>query len=192
MLERPLQFVASSLDEFLKLKTKTTGNDSIVELTELVDDSGKLAIKQGKVGVTIINIEEERINRAQVPEAIRNNGDIAYVNPEIRLNLYLLFVANFNKYADSVRAISGVISYFQANNVFRPETHPGLDAEIQKIIFDLGTQTLEQLSYIWGFLGTSYRTSVVYKMRLVRIQEGLQRKSGAQVDATDYEMGAMN
>ncbi len=187
MLEKPLQFVAGSLDEFLKLKTKAMGNEALVVLSELVDENGKFAVKQGQVGLFVINIEEERVNKAQVPETRRSNGEIGYINPEIRLNLYLLFAANHKNYDDSLKAISNVIAFFQANSVFRPETHPALAPEVKKLIFDLCSYSFEELSYIWGVVGTSYRPSVIFKMRLVHIQEGLQRGTGGKIVHTDYD-----
>ena len=73
------------------------------------------------------------MNRAQQPEIIRGeNGALGYANPEIRLQLHLLFVANFKDHDDSIKNISSVISFFQSNNVFSPKKHPELDENIKK------------------------------------------------------------
>lgn len=188
MLEKPLQFIESSLNNYLRLRNRGTGNDTYLELTDIVDDQGKFSVSQSKVGMSLLNIEEERVNRAQTMDVIRGeNGAIGYVNPEIRLQLHLLFVANFKDHSDSVKNISAVISFFQSNNVFTPARHPELDANIDKIIVELGSFGFEQLSYIWGILGTNYRPSVIYKMRLVAIQEEFQQRSGAIIDKTVYQ-----
>ena len=188
MLEKPLKFIESSLNNYLRLRNRGTGHDTYLELTDIVDEQGKFAVSQGTVGMSLINIEEERVNRAQQPEVIRGeNGALGYANPEVRLQLYLLFVANFKDHDDSIKNISSVISFFQSNNVFTPKKHPELDENIKKIIFELGSYGFEQLSYIWGVLGTNYRPSVIYKMRLVTIQEGLQQRSGAIIDKTGYK-----
>ena len=193
MLEKPLQFIESSLDRYLRLRNRATGNDTFLELTDIVDDQGKFAVAQGTVGMSLINIEEERINRAQIREVVHgDNGVLGYVNPEIRLQLHLLFVANFKDHDDSVKNISAVISFFQANSVFTPARYPELDASIEKIVFELGSYGFEQLSYIWGYVGTSYRPSVVYRMRLVAIQEDLQQTTGAVVGETDYRLKGMS
>lgn len=188
MLEKPLKFIESLLNNYLRLRNRGTGHDTYLELTDIVDEQGKFAVSQGTVGMSLINIEEERVNRAQQPEIIRGeNGALGYANPEIRLQLHLLFVANFKDHDDSIKNISSVISFFQSNNVFSPKKHPELDENIKKIIFELGSYGFEQLSYIWGVLGTNYRPSVIYKMRLVTIQEGLQQRSGAIIDKTGYK-----
>ena len=185
MLEKPLQFIESSLNNYLRLRNRGTGNDTFLELTDIVDEQGKFAVAQGTVGMSLINIEEERVNRAQIREVIRGeNGALGYANPEIRL--HLLFVANFKDHDDSIKNISAVISFFQSNNVFTPARHPELDQHIEKIVFELGSYGFEQLSYIWGFIGTNYRPSVLYRMRLVSIQEALQQARGALIDETDY------
>ena len=188
MLEKPLQFIEASLNNYLRLRNRGTGHDTYLELTDIVDEQGKFAVSQGTVGMSLINIEEERVNRAQQQEVIRaDNGALGYANPEIRLQLHLLFVANFKDHDDSIKNISSVISFFQSNNVFTPAKHPDLHENIKKIIFELGSYGFEQLSYIWGVVGTNYRPSVLYKMRLVTIQEGLQQRSGAIIDKTSFE-----
>ena len=188
MLEKPLQFIESSLNNYLRLRNRGTGNDTYLELTDIVDEQGKFAVAQGTVGMSLINIEEERINRAPLRDVLRGeNGALGYANPAIRLQLHLLFVANFKDHDDSIKNISAVISFFQSNNVFSPAKYPELDKNIDKIVFELASYGFEQLSYIWGVLGTNYRPSVLYKMRLVTIQEGLQQRSGAIVDEADYQ-----
>ncbi len=188
MLEKPLQFIADSLDNYLRLRNRTAGIENILVLSDIVDEQGKFAVTQGTVGLSLINVEEERINRAQVPEVIRGDGGVVgYVNPPVRLNLYLLFVAHFKDYQDSIKNISSVISFFQANNVFSPATHPELSDNIEKIVFELSSHGFEQMSYVWGILGTNYRPSIMYRMRLVAIQEGLVKKGGAIVDETGFK-----
>ena len=188
MLEKPLQFIESSLNNYLRLRNRGTGNDTYLELTDIVDEQGKFAVAQGTVGMSLINIEEERINRAPLRDVLRGeNGALGYANPAIRLQLHLLFVANFKDHDDSIKNISAVISFFQSNNVFTPAKYSELDKNIDKIVFELASYGFEQLSYIWGVLGTNYRPSVLYKMRLVTIQEGLQQRSGAIVDEADYQ-----
>ena len=187
MLEKPLQFIELSLNNYLRLRNRGSGHDTYLELTDIVDEQGKFAVAQSTVGMSLINIEEERVNRAQLPEVIRGEkGAVGYANPEIRLQLHLLFVANFKDHDDSIKNISAVISFFQSNNVFTPAKYPELDEKIKKIIFELGSYGFEQLSYVWGVLGTNYRPSVIYKMRLVTIQEGLQKRSGAIIEKIGY------
>jgi hypothetical protein len=180
------------LNNYLRLRNRGTGNDTYLELTDIVDEQGKFTVAQGTVGMSLINIEEERVNRAQTRDLIRgDNGALGYVNPEIRLQVHLLFVANFKGHDDSIKNISAVISFFQSNSVFTPAKYSELDKNIDKIVFELGSFGFEQLSYIWGFIGTNYRPSVLYKMRLVTIQEGLQQRSGAIIDETEYKAMGM-
>ncbi|MCP4117480.1 MAG: DUF4255 domain-containing protein [Desulfobacteraceae bacterium] len=193
MLEKPLKFIADSLDNYLRIRNRIVSNERVLVLTDIVDEQGKFAVKQGTVGLTLFNVEEERVNRAQVAEVIRGQGGtLGYANPALRLNLYLLFVANFKDYEDSIKNISSVIGFFQANNVFQPETHPELSSSIEKIVFELSSHSFEQMSYVWGILGTNYRPSIMYRMRLVVIQEGLRKQGGAVVDQTGFKGRGMN
>ncbi len=73
-----------------------------------------LTFKLGAVSVLLINIEEENALRA--PDRYMRmspDGTRQKVHPEIRLNLYVLFVARFTDYKQSLRHLSLIIRYFQ-------------------------------------------------------------------------------
>jgi hypothetical protein len=46
-----------------------------------------------------------------------------------------------------------------------------LDPGIIKLIVELYTLNFEQQNHLWGFLGAKYMPSVMYKARLLSIQE---------------------
>ncbi len=56
-------------------------------------------------------------------------------------------------------------------NVFTPFTHPSLDPGIEKLVFELYNLSFEQLNQVWGMLGGKYYPSVLYKMRVISIDE---------------------
>jgi len=43
-------------------------------------------------------------------------------------------------------------------------------ATLEKLTFDMVNMNFEQLNNLWGVLGGSYFPSVVYKVRLVKVQ----------------------
>lgn len=172
MIEKALQFLSSEVNAFLSLKT---GQNNKLTLTNLVDEGGKLTIADG-LALTLVNIEEEKIFKSQIPETAYINGNIAYSNPEQKLNLYVLFASyhnNNNNYQESLKLISHVISFFQARNVFNNEKYPQLGKEIEKLIVELCTLGFEQLNQLWTYVGGKYVPSVVYKIRMLVINEAL-------------------
>ena len=172
MIEKALQFLTTEVNAFLSLKT---GQNNKLVLTNLVDESGKLTISDG-LALTLVNIEEERIFRSQVPETTYINGNIAYSNPEQKLNLYLLFASyhnNNNNYQESLKLISYVIAFFQARNVFDNQKYPFLGKEIEKLVVELCTLSFEQLNQMWTYVGGKYVPSALYKVRMLVVNEAL-------------------
>ena len=96
----------------------------------------------------------------------------------IKLILYVLVSANFNDYKTSLQFLSGAIRFFQSKNVFNSQNTPALHASLEKLIVDLFTLGFEQQYHLWGSLGAKYLSSVLYRVRMVTIQE--MQKSGEQ------------
>jgi len=170
MIERALVLLRDQVNAYLK---KMSGFDNKLSLSNLTDDSGQTIIKD--LGLSLVNIEEETVGKAQTPYRQTTNDNVYIVNPELKLNLYLLFTANFGDtetaYQESLKFLSYVISFFQARNVFNHQNTPDLDEKIEKLIMELYSIPFEKQNYIWGSLGAKYLPSVMYKARILTIQE---------------------
>ncbi|MFH5833428.1 DUF4255 domain-containing protein [Halalkalibaculum sp. DA3122] len=169
ILEKSLTFIQEQLDTYLKQKTGE--NTSKVVLSDILKQNGDMAIDAEKVAIMLVNIEEEKIGKQQKAYLKQENGTYAKTNPEIRLNLFLLFVARFSNYDEAVKAISNVIAFFQSRNVFESSRHPSMGTSLEKLVFELQTMSFEQMNHLWGALGAKYMPSVLYKMRMVTIRE---------------------
>lgn len=182
MIHTSLSFLTNELNEYLKLRTDTPGVDRVF-LTSVATESGGVVIPYKSVGVSLINIEEERIYKDQKNSYINNDGIVEYRNPELNLNLYVLISANFQNnvedgssedYYEGLKQLSFVISFFQAKNVFTSENSPSLasyDHNIQKLVVVLYSYSFEQLYNFWSVVGARYLPSVLYKISLVGFQE---------------------
>lgn len=156
---------------------------NIVQVSHLFGSTGEPITKE--LGITLVNIEEDRINKANNPYVKTADG-FNKVNPEIKLNLFLLFTANFDtNYTEALKFISYVIRFFQSKSVFTTENTPGLDPEIKKIIAELHPMSFEQQNYLWGMIGGKYLPSVLYKLRLLVVQEGLPVTNVAEIQETN-------
>lgn len=181
MIHTSLAFLTDELNEYLKLKTGTPSVERIF-LTSVATESNGVVIPDKSLGISLINIEEERVYKDQRTSLINNEGNVEYVNPNIKLNLYILISANFqdktsddsDDYVEGLKQLSMVISFFQAKNVFTPDNSPALakrDPNITKLIVELYSYSFEQLYNFWSVVGTKYLPSVLYKIRLVTFQE---------------------
>ncbi len=87
------------------------------------------------------------------------------------MNLYVLFVAHFKQYADSLRSLSGVIRHFQRHRIFHRRNAPTLPASIEQLAVELVTLPFAEQNEVWGSLRTSYRPSVLYRVRVLVFQD---------------------
>lgn len=182
MIHSSLAFLTNELNQYLKLRT---GSPTVnrVFLTSVATESSGVVIPDKSLGVSLINIEEERAYKDQQSSRINDRGNVEYLNPEIKLNLYILISANFqdtvesdssDDYVEGLKQLSYVISFFQAKNVFTPDNSPNLaefDPNLQKLVVELYSYSFEQLYNFWSVVGTKYLPSVLYKVRMVTFQE---------------------
>src|SRR5262245_23329866 len=151
MLDIALTFLVKNLNTYLKARTGSDFGEA--ELSRLVDDTGKWAVTQEHIGAALINVEEERILKSQVPETTYVNGRHVVLAPPLKLNLHVLFAANLTHYDQALRYLSYVLTYFQAHPKFTQEECPDLDPRIDKLTIELLSLTYEQLNQVWAFIG---------------------------------------
>jgi hypothetical protein len=173
MIKEALEFLVRQLNEYLHMKTTYS---SIVQLTRLTNAAGAEIDLANKVVCQLVNIDEERIGKSQLPLAPPQGSNYPVRNPEIKLNLSVLFTASYHHgddegYASSLTLLSYVIQYFQYRHVFTTENSPTLPAAIGTLIVELYPVSLENQNYLWASLGVKYRPSVVYKVRLITVLE---------------------
>ena len=170
MIDIALQFLRAELNASL---LAGTGSDNIkVKLSSLVDHAGKYAFEQESIGASLINIEEERIVKTHLPQHAYVNGQHVLSEPELKLNLYLLFAANFKIYEEALKYLSHILTYFQGHPSFTQGEFPGLDPRIEKLTLELQSPNFEQWNQIWGFNGGKQLPSILYKVRMVILQPG--------------------
>ena len=182
MIHHALIFLTNELNEYLKLRTGSPTVDRVF-LTSVATESGGVVIPNKSLGVSLINIEEERVYKDQRTSLINNQGNVEYLNPELKLNLYVLISANFqdekkndstDDYVEGLKQLSLIISFFQAKNVVTPYNSPTLadfGSNLKKLSVELYSYSFEQLYNFWSVVGTKYLPSVLYKIRVVTFQE---------------------
>jgi Pvc16 N-terminal domain len=167
MIYEALKCVSDSLNVYLR--TRFALSKDKVSLSPVVDKDGNSGqIDRDKIAITLINVEQEKHVQ---------KGDIrAGMRPPMHLNLYVLFTVYFGEdssYEESLRELSAIISFFQANTVLNHQNTPDLDDRIDRLVFEYTNQDMQSMNYIWGMLGGKFAPSVLYKVRMVTIQEGI-------------------
>lgn len=169
MIEKALLFLRDQLNNYLKLKLGISSD--MVVIDNIVNQNGVL--NASELCLSLISVEEEKVHKSQSPYRIADNGTVNLVNPEIKLNLYVFFTANFspNNYQEALRFLSHIITFFQSRQVFHHNNAPALDEQIEKLILELVTLSFEEQNHLWGFIGAKYIPSVLYKVRLLTVAD---------------------
>ena len=173
MLGEIFTTMIANLSAYLKSKAPGTYEPITYGSISQLNEPGYESLK-GKIVMGLVNIEEDRISRR--PDNYVRTPDPVYKKSPVYLNLYVLFVANFDPanpatYTNSLDCIEGIVRYFQQQNVFTPANTPNLPTEVEELIFDLKTLSFQDMNNLWGVLGSKYLPSVLYKVRLVRIDD---------------------
>jgi hypothetical protein len=171
MIADILVFLKKRLNAYIQSLEVTllqeAGQDKVVFINgDQKPDS--ISFQQGTVSLLLFNIERDVVLRqADNFARVDNEGATRKINPDITVNLFILFVAKFNEYEQSLRAISQILRYFQANPYFNLQNSPDLGSAINHISLELDTLTTTQQSELWGILRCSYLPSLVYKVKAV-------------------------
>ncbi len=199
MIDEALDFLTNEINAYLLLKNlPTTAAVPEIVLTNVAAEDGNWAIPPRTLGLSLINIEEERVFKDQ-QTAFRNaSGNIEHYNPEIKLNLYILVSANFaagdagggpnttGVYKEGLKQLSYVVSFFQGKNVFTPDNSPSMTADLKKLVVELYSSSFEQQYNFWTVVGAKYLPSVLYKVRMLFYQE--QRLLDQQLPITNLNI----
>ena len=113
MIDAAIEYVVAELNIYLNLRSPSLSPDRVVaaslfDLDGNVDDNAK-----EKVILSLVNIEEDRVYRSVEIHKKRDDGIAEAIKPEVRVNLYLLFVANLADYGEALKAVGHIISFFR-------------------------------------------------------------------------------
>lgn len=167
MIHTALNILKEKLNEYFRIV-----GSSDEETVQFIDSNANdpVSFTNDKVTPFLINVSEDRKfrNPDQYSGVIRD-GIRTQMNPEIRIELLVLFVSKFKLYNEALKFLSYVIKFFQANRIFTPKNAPALsDENIEKLIVELISIPLEEQNQVWHSLSTSYLPSVLYRIRLLQ------------------------
>jgi len=192
MIKEALAFLKGELNNYIDRKSSF---DDIVNLASIVDQQGNMLLPVDTVGMTLVNVDEERIGKAQNPFVKLPNGKVTKKNPVIKLNLYVLFTSYAqitsnhepNNYDQGLEQLSHIVTFFQGHSYFDPDAYPALAGNgIDRLVVELYSLPIEQLNYLWAAIGTKYMPSVLYKVRLVTIEDSEQYGTGEPITTISF------
>jgi hypothetical protein len=176
MIGTTLEFIRIYLDGGLRLLMGGSLDDGTASKVMFPPGNqapvDSIAFTSGAVTMLLVNVEEERIFRDADPyRRINDEGRSDAVQPDIRLVLYLLFVARFTDYAQGWNHLSALLSQLQAVPVLDRETAPALPAGVERLAFELVSQSFTELNDVWNALRTTHHPSLLYRVRLLSLRD---------------------
>ena len=191
MIDNALKIIANEVNKYVVRKldpdrdpssTKRIAIGNIAKAQD-ADASGPRPDSISAPGVlTLVNIEEER-NARSVNTYTKVNDKIEYKNPKVFINLFCLFSVNHNSYETSLQYLSLIIQFFQYRNFIDQRNTPSdnglaLDSKIDKLIFEMVSLNAEQINHLWAVLGGKYFPSVLYKVRMLTLEDDTAGQEG--------------
>jgi hypothetical protein len=171
MLER----VVGELNSYMNLRAPALTRERVV--SESLFDTHGVAREaaRNRLVACLVSIEENRVYRSMETHQVRRDGMHERIKPKVRLNLYILFIANHDQYSEALKAVSHVIAFFQQHGATELIAE---DEERSRVIFELYSTTFEQQNHVWASLGAKYMPSVMYRASIVDIRD---RKSEGEI-----------
>ena len=171
MIGNLLDFVAQQLNRYVCLKQGISVEESKVQLSLLVDQSGSVA--SNEENVVLLSLVDTSKNSLAYSNKQMPNG-MGGVNTEIdhmalHLDLKLLFSAYFkqDRAKDALNMLTLVMQFFQSKPTFTKENSPGMPDGVKKLEFTMETVGCQEQSHMWGILGAKYMPSAVYTMKMI-------------------------
>lgn len=171
MIDVAISHVAAQLNQSLRSRFGVA--EDLVAISSLLEQDGSVVPEvTNKVVAFLVNVERETL-----PYRVGGHsgpGRSVVTNAPVYLNLLVMFAANFGgrNYAEALKFLSATIGFFQARPAFDPQSSPGLDPRIDKLTLEIENLNTADLSNLWGILGGKYLPSILYRMRMVTIDEG--------------------
>ena len=183
MIDTTLSFLADEVNAHL---IKRTGTDlGAVSVGALCDDRGLWTQPVDTTRLTLFQIDEERSTREQLPARSLIGGREVLLPPPLKLNLVLVFAGRFQQYDQALRTLSLILGFFQARPLFTPASNPALPEGVERVAMDLLSYGPEQMNQMWACLGAKHLPSVVYRLRLVVLQDLEPSGTGAPITVID-------
>jgi hypothetical protein len=174
VIGKVLVFLRKRLNDYLRDEIEGGSDEPTSDKVVFIEGNqlDPITFHDAAVSALLVNVDEERVMRAADPYIRKaDNGKPERKQPDIKLVLYLLFVARFKQYDLAWDHLAKVIEYLQTNKTFERDTHADLPVGVDRLTLELVTQTFSEQNDVWNALRMTYHPSVLYRVRLVMLRD---------------------
>lgn len=188
MIVEAITLLLAQLNEFIAQAdgAAATSNQAVSGNIAQLDRQEVAAELENHIVLSLVNLEEERTLKNGQTAITMSNGEVAYRNRSVHLNLFLLFTANYRNYGTALKRVAQVLTFFQGKQKFTFANSPGSNLPQAGIadfslVMDLLSLSFEEVNHLWGFLGTKESPFAIYRGRLVVIADGRLLETGGRI-----------
>lgn len=169
MIASVLQYIRLQLEDYLKRETET--DDSLVKIAGLGAHGSTSPVPDNGLTISVVNIEnDKRIAHHATP--VRDRPYLSVAPFYLDISFLLSSSVNADEYLQGLHLLSVAMNFFQNNPLFTT----GLPAGLEKLPVELVSIDMDRMNGLWLASGRAYRPSVMYKLRMLRMND------------TDYEV----
>jgi len=171
MVDKAMTFIVGELNSLLSARFQS--NEKMAILSSLSNPDGTVPTGiENKVVLTLINVERESTTSGGNWPVRTKEGSHDRLSPPLGLNLFLLVTASFGaNYSEALKFLSNVLGFFQARPSFNAQNSAAFPREMERLSMELVNLSTHEVNNVWAILGAKYMPSVVYKVRMLLIQE---------------------
>lgn len=172
MIDKALNFIVGELNSVLLARFQS--NENLAVLSSVSNPDGTLPPGiENKIVLSLVNVEREAAaNGGSWP--MRGGGPEVFgrVSPPLALNLLLLITASFSSnYGEALKVLGSAMGFFQGKPSFNAQNSASFPTEMEKLSMELVNLSIQEVNNVWAILGAKYMPSVIYKMRMLVLQE---------------------
>ncbi|MEL6863527.1 MAG: DUF4255 domain-containing protein [Bacteroidota bacterium] len=174
MIGHSLNFIAQELNKHICNTLKIHPSNQKVLLSSIIDPDGNMAVKESNVLlIKLINIEPDPIANGSQPTVHYPRGSDFVESAPLYLNLQFLLAAYFKpeQIKTGLDMLTVGIAFLQGKSLWNSQNTPELPEGLERLVFEMGTLDLHQLNHVWGAIGAKYMPSVIYKMKMLVIDD---------------------
>ena len=171
MIQAALTYICDLLNENFKNEFSITENKVI--LSNIVNPDGSVTKDtEGKIAFFLLNLEEEATLKNNLNRSSNIKGTFVQKNATMHLNIQLIFCSNFvgKNYSEGLRYLSTLIRFFQ-NNKRLAMTSSLNNLKNNRLMFEICKLNFSELSHIWSAIGSKIMPFVVYKVRILTLDD---------------------
>ncbi len=186
MIDEALIFLKDHVNEHLRGSEGESSEDRVVFVDgEKLDP---ITFRLNSVTLMLVGTEQERTLKSPQPYVrLGPDGTPRRVEPDIRMMLYVLFVARFKSYEQALKNLSRVIQHFQAFPVFDAHNAPSLSPRVGRLVMEMVSLSFSELDQVWNALRTTYHPSVVYKVSMLVFRDESVRPV-TEITESDFDL----